>query len=188
DNDIAAYTELMYGIPPNPFDYIKQCSNAHEIWITLEAMFEGNESIRDKKMTSTINKFNSFQKLSGETLNEACNRFKLIVNELMTLGIPKTKLELNIGFLNGLDDRWITIRMILQGNGNLKRMSLQELFGELIAQESTVEQQYQKMYGGNLALLSSSSMEKTESTNSNIPSTLQTFPTDDHGTSSHPMD
>lgn len=63
----------------------------------------------------------------------------------------KTNLEINLKFLDGLGDGWVTVIMILQGNGNLKRMNLIELYGELKAQESTVMQQHQKI-GGPLAL------------------------------------
>lgn len=45
-------------------------------------------------------------------------------------------------FLDGLHDRWVTVKMIFPGNKNIKKMNLIELDGELQAQESIVVQQH----------------------------------------------
>lgn len=121
----------MHGIPPNIFDYIKLSKHAREVWLTLDSMFKGNELVIDDMLSYVINKFNIFQRISGETLMEACNQFIPILNKLSSHDIVKGKLETNIQFMNELVDKWITIKMSIQGNGSPKKMDSAYLFCNL---------------------------------------------------------
>ena len=57
---------------------------------------------------------------------------------LSNSGNEKFNLEVNLKFINGLGDAWKMVQMIIQGCGNLRKMSLYDLFNDLQVEEPTV--------------------------------------------------
>ena len=104
-------------------------------------------------MTSAINTFSNFKALPSECLQDTFKRFKVCISRLKNSGNEKSNLEINLKFINSLGEAWITMQMIIQGSGNLRKMSLYELFNDLQAQESTILSNSVRS-GGPLSLLS----------------------------------
>ncbi|KAL4568216.1 hypothetical protein LXL04_023823 [Taraxacum kok-saghyz] len=92
----------------------------------------------DKKMTSALNAYTEFKALPNESLQSTFKIFKVIMSRLKNFGNEKSNLEVNLKFINGLGEAWITVQIIIQGSGNLRKMSLYDLFNDLQAQESTI--------------------------------------------------
>ncbi|XP_052622501.1 uncharacterized protein LOC128127835 [Lactuca sativa] len=63
--DQVAFVEMVFGVPPSLFEHIKLCKSAKEIWDTLQDLIEGSENMKDKRLTSVVNDFDTFTTTPG---------------------------------------------------------------------------------------------------------------------------
>ena len=96
-------------------------------------LYQGPEQAQDKKLTTTLNEFNNFKALPGESLDDSFKCFNLIITKLSNAGIIRSNHETNLQFLNGLGRHWSTAKMIVQGDRKIHTLSLFKLYGELQA-------------------------------------------------------
>ena len=66
---------MGFGAPPSLFKHIKLCKYAKEIWDTVQDLFEGSENMKDKRLTSVINEFDTFTTPPSESVASATNRY-----------------------------------------------------------------------------------------------------------------
>ncbi|XP_023734547.1 uncharacterized protein LOC111882407 [Lactuca sativa] len=91
--DQVSFSEMMFGVPPSLFEHIKLCKSAKEIWDTLQDLFEGSENMKDKHLTSVVNKFDTFTTSPSEFVASASNRYRIVVNNMTAHGIVRTPHE-----------------------------------------------------------------------------------------------
>ncbi|XP_052621758.1 uncharacterized protein LOC128127334 [Lactuca sativa] len=166
--DQIAFSKMVFGVPPSLFEHIKLCKLAKEIWDTLLDLIEGSENMKDKRLTSVVNDFDTFTTTPGESVASASNRYRIIVNNMTAHRIVRTPLEYNLKFINSLGKGWGNVKSCLQSNVSLKKLKLYQLFDELQGHESNVAQTIRELSGGPLTLVSSSE--------SIIPNTLAPEP------------
>ena len=122
---------MVSGVPPSFFEHIKLCKFSKEIWDTLQDLFDGSENMKDKRLTSIMNDFNTFTTTPSESVASAFNRYQIVVNNMTTHGIIRNPLEYNLKFINSLGKGWGNVKSCLQSNGSLKNLKLYQLFDEL---------------------------------------------------------
>ncbi|MGR6722292.1 hypothetical protein, partial [Aeromonas veronii] len=54
---------------------VKNCKSAKAIWDTITEHCDGSEQVKDNKLTLTLQKFDAFKMLPGETLDQFDTRF-----------------------------------------------------------------------------------------------------------------
>mgnify|MGYP001553671875 CR=1 FL=1 len=115
----VAFPEMVFGVPPSLFENIKLCKSAKEIWDTLQDLFEWSENMKDKRLTSVVNEFDTFTKTPGELVASASNIYRILINNMTTHGIVRTLLEYNLKFVNSLGKGWGNVKSCLQSNGSI---------------------------------------------------------------------
>lgn len=58
--DDIAFLEMVFGVPPYLFEHIKLRKLTKEIWDTLKGLFEGYENMKDKRLRSVVNNYDTF--------------------------------------------------------------------------------------------------------------------------------
>ena len=80
--DTSAKTKIIYAIPPDIFDFVEKCESAHEIWVTLQKIFERTKASKYKKMTSSLNAYTHFHVVPNESLQSTFKWFTVIMTRL----------------------------------------------------------------------------------------------------------
>ncbi|GKD90452.1 retrovirus-related pol polyprotein from transposon TNT 1-94 [Tanacetum coccineum] len=66
-----------------------------------------------------------------------------LMNELVNDGIKLSKLEINIGFINGLPKKWLSFCQILRNTNHVNNYELASLFGKLKYEENLINSIYE---------------------------------------------
>ena len=153
DADNIAFSEMIFGIPPVLFEQIKLCQSAKEIWDTLQDSLEGSDNVKEKRLTSVVNEYDTFTVAPGESVLSAANHFRICINNLTAHNVTRTSIEHNTKFINSLGRGWSNVKSCLQSNGSLRRLTIFQLFDELQGHESHVKQGLLELGIGGHALI-----------------------------------
>ncbi|GJT96129.1 retrovirus-related pol polyprotein from transposon TNT 1-94 [Tanacetum coccineum] len=69
--------------------------------------------------------------------------YKALMNELVNDGIKLSKLEINIGFINGLPNKWLSFYLSLRNTNHVKDSELASIFGKLKHEENLIDSIYE---------------------------------------------
>ncbi|GKC66149.1 retrovirus-related pol polyprotein from transposon TNT 1-94 [Tanacetum coccineum] len=106
-----------------------------------------------------------------------------LMNELVNDDIKLSKLEINIGFINGLPKKWLSFCQSLRNTNNVKDSELASLFGKLKYEENLIDNIYETEK--NKSLISATPLS-TAFFSSSIVQDFQDSPDDEEDTrSSH---
>ncbi|KAL8461606.1 hypothetical protein ACS0TY_032912 [Phlomoides rotata] len=114
---------------------VAHCNNAKEIWETLELMCQGMNTIKENKLSIAIQKFESFEMLSNETIDELDSIFTTIMNEMNTLGKKYPIREIALKIIRALPEKWDVFTVMFQNTKDLTQITAQQPFSELKAFE-----------------------------------------------------
>nr|GEW84227.1 retrovirus-related Pol polyprotein from transposon TNT 1-94 [Tanacetum cinerariifolium] len=123
------------------FSFVK----AKLTWDDLILYHEGPFDVKESRVMDLKLCYNTFKFRQGETLTQTFTRYKALMNELVNDDVKFLKLEMNIGFINGLPKKWLSFCQSLRNTNHAKDSDLASLFAK-----------YNKV-NAKLALLSSSS-------------------------------
>ncbi|KAL8456973.1 hypothetical protein ACS0TY_034991 [Phlomoides rotata] len=98
-------------------------------------MCQGIDKIKENKLSIAVQKFESFEMLPEETIDEPDSRFTVIMNEINTLGKEYTKRETALKIIRSLPEKWDVFTAMFQNTKDLNEVSIQQLFSELKAFE-----------------------------------------------------
>ena len=77
---------LYCSLSKSQFNKVQQCSNAQEIWQTLEVAYEGTSQVKENKISLLVHKYELFKMEEDESIQEMFDRFNDILNCLKSLG------------------------------------------------------------------------------------------------------
>lgn len=77
---------------------LMKCKTTKEMWDELVNMGEGSEKIKENKLLLAVQKYETFEMLDGESIDNMENRFTNILNEINALGkeFPTKDISLKI--------------------------------------------------------------------------------------------
>ncbi|GJR88080.1 hypothetical protein Tco_0212091 [Tanacetum coccineum] len=81
--------------------------------------------------------------LEVENFTNWKKRYKALMNELVNDDIKLLKLEINIGFINGLPKKWLSFCQSLRNTNHVKDSQLASLFGKLEYEENLIDSIYE---------------------------------------------
>ncbi|GJU55769.1 hypothetical protein Tco_1229483 [Tanacetum coccineum] len=94
----------MYVLPDDQMNYVINCLTAKSIWDDLILYHEGPSDVKESRVIDLKLCYNTFKFKEGETLTQTFTRYKTLMNELVNDGIKLSKLEINTGFINSLNN------------------------------------------------------------------------------------
>ncbi|XP_075095088.1 uncharacterized protein LOC142173404 [Nicotiana tabacum] len=97
---------LICGLGPDEYNKISACSNANEIWDTLQTAHEGTNQVKRLRNELLLRNYELFSIKESEPIHEMMTRFTIIINELKSLGKVFTYEELVSKVLRILPASW----------------------------------------------------------------------------------
>ncbi|GJX25307.1 hypothetical protein Tco_0231603 [Tanacetum coccineum] len=98
---------IMSILPDDQINSVINCLIAKSIWDDLILYHEGPSDVKESRVMDLKLCYNTFKFKEGETPTQTFTRYKALMNELVNNGIKLSKLEINTGFLNGLQKKWL---------------------------------------------------------------------------------
>ncbi|GJX29619.1 hypothetical protein Tco_0237698 [Tanacetum coccineum] len=118
------------------------CLTTKSTWDDLILYHEGPFDVKESRVMDLKLCYNTFKFKEGESLTQTFTKYKALMNELVNDGIKLSKLEINIGFINGLPKKWLTFFQSLRNTNHVKESELASLFGKLKYEENLINSIY----------------------------------------------
>ncbi|GKA09073.1 retrovirus-related pol polyprotein from transposon TNT 1-94 [Tanacetum coccineum] len=127
---------LLTGIGDEIYSTVDACKTAHEMWIAIERLQQGESlNIQDVK-TNLFWKFGKFTSHDGESMESYYSRFYKMMNEMIRNNLTVATMQVNVQFLQQLQPEWSRFVTIVKQQHDLDTVSYHKLFDVL--------KQYQK--------------------------------------------
>ena len=126
---------LYCAIDQSEFNRILVCSTAHEIWHSLEIIYEGTNQVKEAKISSLVRKYELFKMKKDETITQMYTHFTDIINWLTSLGETYTQASKVKKVLRSLTTDWERKTTAIKEAQDLSKMTLDDLIGNLMAYE-----------------------------------------------------
>ncbi|GJY32318.1 retrovirus-related pol polyprotein from transposon TNT 1-94 [Tanacetum coccineum] len=127
---------LLTGIGDEIYSTVDACKTAHEMWIAIERLQQGESlNIQDVK-TNLFWEFGKFTSHDGESMESYYSRFYKMMNEMIRNNLTVATMQVNVQFLQQLQPKWSRFVTIVKQNHDLDTVSYHKLFDVL--------KQYQK--------------------------------------------
>ncbi|GKD32402.1 hypothetical protein Tco_1247911 [Tanacetum coccineum] len=97
---------LLTGIGDEIYSTVDACKIAHEMWITIERLQQGESlNIQDVK-TNLFWEFGKFTSHDGESMESYYSRFYKMMNEMIRNNLTVATMQVNVQFLQQLQPEW----------------------------------------------------------------------------------
>nr|GEW24503.1 retrovirus-related Pol polyprotein from transposon TNT 1-94 [Tanacetum cinerariifolium] len=116
---------------------------AKSIWDDMILYHEGPSDVKESRVIDLKLCYNTFKFKEAKSLKQTFTRYKDLMNELVNDGIKLSKLEINIGFINGLPKKWLNFCQSLRNTKNVKDYELASLFGKLKYEKNLIDSIYE---------------------------------------------
>ncbi|GJR62845.1 retrovirus-related pol polyprotein from transposon TNT 1-94 [Tanacetum coccineum] len=127
---------LLTGIGDEIYSTVDACKTAHEMWIAIERLQQGESlNIQDVK-TNLFWEFGKFTSHDGESMESYYSRFYKMMNEMIRNNLTVATMQVNVQFLQQLQPEWSRFVTIVKQQHDLDTVSYHKLFDVL--------KQYQK--------------------------------------------
>ncbi|KAJ9552737.1 hypothetical protein OSB04_016782 [Centaurea solstitialis] len=136
--DKRALTLLIMALPNDMYARVDSLTNARDVWLEIEQQMQGGDTALESQKESALNAYEGFKARENESLTESYQRLKSFVNDLRSLGVEKTKYEVNVKFLKNLTPEWQNLAINIQLSRNLGVMGLHDLFSMMVQHEEFI--------------------------------------------------
>ncbi|GJS50731.1 hypothetical protein Tco_0624093 [Tanacetum coccineum] len=127
---------LLTGIGDEIYSTVDACKTAHEMWIAIKRLQQGESlNIQDVK-TNLFWEFRKFTSHDGESMESYYSRFYKMMNEMIRNNLTVATMQVNVQFLQQLQPEWSRFVTIVKQQHDLDTVSYHKLFDVL--------KQYQK--------------------------------------------
>ncbi|GJU21152.1 retrovirus-related pol polyprotein from transposon TNT 1-94 [Tanacetum coccineum] len=134
---------FMCHIIDDQMNSVINCLTAKSTWDDLILYHESPSDVKESRVIDLKLCYNTFKFKEGESLTHTFTRYKDLMNELVNDGIKLSKLEINIGFINGLPKKWLSFCQSLRNTNHVKDSELASLFGKLKYKENLIDSIYE---------------------------------------------
>ncbi|GKA49056.1 hypothetical protein Tco_0742014 [Tanacetum coccineum] len=134
---------IMSVLPDDQMNSVINCLTAKSTWDNLILYHEGPSDVKESRVMDLKLCYNTFKFKKIESLTQTFTRYKALMNELVNDGIKLSKLEINIGFINGLPKKWLSFCQSLRNTNNVNDSELASLFGKLKYEENLIDSFYE---------------------------------------------
>ena len=138
-NNANAMNVLFCSLDKNEFSRVMLCTNAYDIWRTLQVTHEGTNKVKQTKISPLQNQFSSFRMKPNETIVDMYSRFQTIQHDLMALGVKFTNFDLVSRILNSLSQEWERKVLAIEEANDLSTLLVEELIGNLMSYEANLQ-------------------------------------------------
>ena len=116
---------------------VSRCKTAKEIWEKLQVTHEGTKQVKETRIDMLRKEYEMFSMKDRESIDEAFERFSIIINNLDAMGTNYAEQTLVRKLLRSLTKEWENTATVLTESNNISPITYDELRGKLLAYETT---------------------------------------------------
>ncbi|GJZ43040.1 retrovirus-related pol polyprotein from transposon TNT 1-94 [Tanacetum coccineum] len=103
---------LLTGIGDEIYSIIDACKTAHDMWIVIERLQQGESLSKQDVKTSLFWEFGKFTSRDGESIESYYSRFYKMMNEMVRNHLEVATMQVNVQFFQQLQPEWS--RLVLE--------------------------------------------------------------------------
>ncbi|GJX66531.1 retrovirus-related pol polyprotein from transposon TNT 1-94 [Tanacetum coccineum] len=127
---------LLTRIGDEIYSTVDACKIAHDMWIAIERLQQGESLNKQDVKTSLFWEFGRFTSRDGESIESYYSKFYKMMNEMVRNQLEVATMQVNVQFLQQLQPEWLRFVTIIKQTVDLDKESYNKLFDIL--------KQYQK--------------------------------------------
>ena len=155
---------LHCGLGPHEHNRVMGCKSAKQIWDLLEITHEGTSEVKRSKIDLLMSKYERFEMMPKETIQDMLTRFTNITNELVSLGkdIPIDEQVRKVLRSLPQDEKWRAKVTTLMETKDFTKFNIEQLAGSLLTHELHLGTSGENSRSKGLALKAEESNESEE--------------------------
>ncbi|KAJ9536225.1 hypothetical protein OSB04_un000591 [Centaurea solstitialis] len=139
--DLEAQNCLIQAIPNEIYRKLDSYDDsAKSIWDQLERIMLGSKVGNQMRITTLMDKYENFNMKDGESLEEAYDRFVILMNDMKKNKIYRSEMDFNVKFINNLSSDWKPFTRFVKQHKALNELKVYEVFENLKLFEEEVEE------------------------------------------------
>nr|GEZ08368.1 hypothetical protein [Tanacetum cinerariifolium] len=119
---------ILTGIEDDIYSTVDACKIAHEMWIAIERLQQGESLNKQDVKTSLFWEFGRFTSRYGESLESYYFRFYKMMNEMVRNQLKVATMQVNVQFLQQLQPEWSRFVTVVKQTVDLDKESYHKLF------------------------------------------------------------
>ncbi|GJZ64218.1 uncharacterized mitochondrial protein-like protein [Tanacetum coccineum] len=135
DCDVQAINIILQGLPPDVYSLVNHHQAAIYIWDKVNLLMKCTELSYQERECKLYNKFDKFASVNGKSLYEYYWRFSQLINDMHTIGMTMQQVQVNINFLNDLQQEWSKFVTDVKLAKNLYTTNYDQLYAYLSQHE-----------------------------------------------------
>ncbi|KAJ9551588.1 hypothetical protein OSB04_015633 [Centaurea solstitialis] len=139
--DLEAQNCLIQAIPNEIYRKLDSYDDsAKSIWDQLERIMLGSKVGNQMRITTLMDKYENFKMKDGESLEEAYDRFVILMNDMKKNKIYRSEMDFNVKFINNLSSDWKPFTRFVKQHKALNELKVYEVFENPKLFEEEVEE------------------------------------------------
>ncbi|KAJ9566365.1 hypothetical protein OSB04_002331 [Centaurea solstitialis] len=139
--DLEAQNCLIQAIPNEIYRKLDSYDDsAKSIWDQLERIMLGSKVGNQMRITTLMDKYENFKMKDGESLEEAYDRFVILMNDMKKNKIYRSEMDFNVKFINNLSSDWKPFTRFVKQHKALNELKVYEVFENLKLFKEEVEE------------------------------------------------
>ncbi|GJU01378.1 hypothetical protein Tco_1111716 [Tanacetum coccineum] len=140
---------ILTGIRDDIYSTVDACKTAHEMWIAIERLQQGESLNKQDVKTSLFWEFGRFTSRDGESIESYYTRFYKMMNEMMRNQLEVATIQVNVQFLQQLQPEWSRFMTVFKQTVDLDKESYHKLFDILKQYQKEVNEIHAKKIARN---------------------------------------
>ncbi|KAJ9567364.1 hypothetical protein OSB04_003330 [Centaurea solstitialis] len=139
--DLEAQNCLIQAIPNDIYRKLDSYDDsAKSIWDQLEKIMLGSKVGNQLRITTLMDKYENFKMKDGESLEDAYDRFVILMNDMKKNRIHRSEMDFSVKFINNLSLEWNPFTRFVKQHKALNELKVYEVFENLKLFEEEVEE------------------------------------------------
>ncbi|GJT26334.1 hypothetical protein Tco_0906609 [Tanacetum coccineum] len=113
------------------YTLINHYTDAKDIWDNVKMILEGSELTKDDRESQLYDEFERFHQIKGETIHVYYVRFSKLVNDMRSIKMTMSRMQLNSKFVNNMLPEWSRFIIEVKLNRRLKESNFDQLYDYL---------------------------------------------------------
>ncbi|KAJ9535928.1 hypothetical protein OSB04_un000908 [Centaurea solstitialis] len=139
--DLEAQNCLIQAIPNDIYRKLDSYDDsAKSIWDQLEKIMLGSKVGNQLRITTLMDKYENFKMKDGESLEDAYDRFVILMNDMKKNRIHRSEMDFTVKFINNLSLEWKPFTRFVKQHKALNELKVYEVYENLKLFEEEVEE------------------------------------------------
>ncbi|GJY05426.1 retrovirus-related pol polyprotein from transposon TNT 1-94, partial [Tanacetum coccineum] len=179
--DIQATNILLQGLPKDIYTLINHYTDAKDIWDNVKMLLEGLELTKEDWESQLYDEFEHFRQNKGETIHDCYVRFAKLINDMRSIKMTMSIIQLNSKFVNNMLPEWGKFVTAVKLNRGLRDSNYDQLYAYLKQHEAHANEnkmmldRFTQHTADPLALMSNVSHQQYYSQSSTTPPSTYSY-------------